>query len=60
MPSKEPESQGLYRNAFTAEQPITPSEHREHRVFQADSKRLAEDYAKALNQGVMKGELPGV
>ena len=54
MPSKEPENQGLYRKPFTAEPPITPSEHREHRLFQADSKRLAENFAKALNQGVME------
>jgi hypothetical protein len=56
MPSKEPENQGLYRKPFTAEPPITPSEHRQNREFEADADRMAENFAKALNQGVMQGK----
>ena len=42
---------------FTAEQPTTLAQHRADRQHEADSKQLGEDFAKALNQGVIQGKV---
>jgi hypothetical protein len=60
MPLNEPKNQVPSQMPSTVEPPITPAEHREHRQFQSDADRLAENFAKALNDGVKRGELPGV
>ena len=58
MPLNEPKSQAPLATPFTAEPQITPAQHRENRKNEAEATAMAEAIARALNESVIKGEMP--
>ena len=61
MPLNEPKNPALSPRESTEAPPtISPAEHRANRQHEANSQSLAENFAKALNEGVKRGEMPGV
>ena len=57
MPLNEPKNQAPLAKPLTAEPLITPAQHRENRLHESEGKTLAEDFARAINQGVTEGKL---
>ena len=57
MPLNEPKNQAPLVTPSTVEPQITPAQHRENRLHETEGKTLGEDFARAINQGVMEGRL---